>query len=636
MIRALTDRGNRQPGRVDFSPVRNLLVATSEPEVVTLYDLDSGRETSFWRAPDKGSGKVRDLSFSMDGSKLVIYVAGSTVEFGDAVYVLNVVSAQVESRHATPFSHSGSFGAAQISPNNRLLYIGRSDFLNQRCSLQCLDLSTSQELWQTELLRDQGLTSLAISPDGRLLVSASGWEDSAIRVWDAATGRLLVRLDGHTAFVTKLAFSGDGRQLISGAGDQTIRFWDTGTWRETKTLRGHTEEINAIAISETAHLVASASKDGDVLLWRKDGESAVDGYRRLPEDLHVSQILPLDHSRVLLLPSGKPPDLIDLKRGALPVPQPQLGASSNVLGWFGTNILCLWNQTNQILVRKLEGDKFRQRGSVSVDSNTRPNGLAYNANRQLLAWDGGTSSPSVYAANLAAPGRRIELRSDVPGLLPFRFSEDGTHLAAWTTKRDSLHAWNVETGRKVVSIGGAVRDAIFAADGRVLVVALQLASDHEIAFYNLNQPERAPRRVSGRHSCLWLALSPDGEQVAAATEGGQVFLFDAGKGQLSGTFNGHLNAADSVAFSPDGRRLISTAVGQEAVKLWDVTTRQELLNFVGSGSGQAGVGQAGVGRWSPDGNFILLAGTPWQTWGAPTWEEIAVAEAKEKTETKQP
>ena len=77
LVRALTDREQHHQGQVAFSPVRNLLAATSEPKVVTLYDLDSGRESILWRAPDQGEWKVRDLSFSPDGSRLVIY-AGST------------------------------------------------------------------------------------------------------------------------------------------------------------------------------------------------------------------------------------------------------------------------------------------------------------------------------------------------------------------------------------------------------------------------------------------------------------------------------------------------------------------------------------------------------------------------------
>jgi len=84
-----------------------------------------------------------------------------------------------------------------------------------------------------------------------------------------------------------------------------------------------------------------------------------------------------------------------------------------------------------------------------------------------------------------------------------------------------------------------------------------------------------------------------------------------------------------IAFSPEGRRLISASGGREAVKLWDVATRQELLTLGGTGSA------LNVARWSADGD-VILAGAPWQAWRAPSWEEIAAAEAKEKTEIKQP
>ena len=73
--------------------------------------------------------------------------------------------------------------------------------------------------------------------------------------------------------------------------------------------------------------------------------------------------------------------------------------------------------------------------------------------------------------------------------------------------------------------------------------------------------------------------------------------------------------------------MISTFGGREAVKVWDVSTRQELLTLAGTGS------YLGAARWSADGDLIL-AGPPWQAWRAPSWEKIAAAEAKEKAEIK--
>jgi WD40 repeat protein len=331
---------------------------------------------------------------------------------------------------------------------------------------------------------------------------------------------------------------------------------------------------------------------------------------------------------VLLLPPGKTPELVDLKRDSPPVSLSEIGSSTNVLGCFGTNIFCYSNGTNQILVRELRGAEFIQRAAIAVDSGIRPHALAYNAARQLLAWTEGPSSASVFLASLAAPGRRMELRSDVPGLVPFRFSGDGNFLVAWTKGGDSLRVWNVETGRIVASIGGLIHDATFAAGGRVLVAVI--AQGYEIQFYDLTHSNRPPQRVPGRKvpNPLSVAVSPDGGLVALPTLGGQVLLYDPAKGKLIDSLHGHLNAVFGIAFSLDGRRLISGGGGREAVKLWDVGTRQELLTLSGAGSFMD------VARWSADGD-VILAGAPWQAWRAPSWEEIAVAEAKEKAEVKE-
>ena len=106
-------------------------------------------------------------------------------------------------------------------------------------------------------------------------------------------------------------------------------------------------------------------------------------------------------------------------------------------------------------------------------------------------------------------------------------------------------------------------------------------------------------------------------------------FFDPAKGELIDFVHGHLTGVSGIAFSTDGRRLLSAMGGREAIKLWDVGTRQELLTLGGIGSV---LNQA---RWSADGD-VILAGAPWQTWRAPSWEEIAASEAKEKAGIKQP
>ena len=636
-IRALTEAGGQSAGFVAFSPARNLLAATSETKTVTLYDLDSGRQSILWQAPAQGRWGVYDLAFSEDGSKVVIYASTGAQEVGDAVWVVGVSSAEIESRHPTDLSYAVYFAAARLSPDNQRLYLSRSDLANYRCSIQCLDLTTGRQLWQSEPQRDLGITALAVSPDGRILASGSGQEDPTIHVWDAATGRLLRQIAGHTGCLCRLIFTKDGHRLISAAADQTIRSWDTAAWTELEVLRGHTGSVDGVAISETAQLIASVSSNGDLVLWKNETPGVGDGYLRLPESARWNEVLPLDRSRVMVGHSKQPPELFDLQRGASLGPLTNAGPWSNMFADFDlhTNWLCRWDGTNQIIVEQWSGSQFTRRGAVTLDSRTRPTAVAFNPARQLVAWNEPAASNSVSLAALATPERRTELHSDLTGLLPNLFSDEGKYLAAvGPIERDdfprfrgtALRVWNVDTGQSVVALSEPVSDEAFAVGGRVLVAFVMVSGrDNEIRFYNLDHPEWPPRHISGKSWPRLLAVSPNGRLVAAATRASTVRLCDAVTGELLADLHGHTLGCFGVAFSKDGRRLVSSCGGREAVKLWDVDTRQELLNLPGTGSLLFGV------KWSTDEDTIL-AGAPWQAWHAPSWEEIAATEAKEKAE----
>ncbi|KAG1840602.1 WD40-repeat-containing domain protein [Suillus subalutaceus] len=104
------------------------------------------------------------------------------------------------------------------------------------------------------------------SPDATK-IATGGWDDDAVKIWNAKTGELLKTLE-HNA-VWSLAWTSDGKKLISGSYGP-IRIFDTATWEEIAVLEGHTKWINAIALSRNGRLLASASDDKTARLWNLD------------------------------------------------------------------------------------------------------------------------------------------------------------------------------------------------------------------------------------------------------------------------------------------------------------------------------------------------------------------------------
>lgn len=110
------------------------------------------------------------------------------------------------------------------------------------------------------------LYAAALSPDGALL--ATGGYDSAIKLWNAVSGKELRTLEGHNGAVFELAFRPDGKVLASASGDRTVKLWNVATGERLDTLKESQKELYTLAFSPDGSRLAAAGVDNRIRVWR--------------------------------------------------------------------------------------------------------------------------------------------------------------------------------------------------------------------------------------------------------------------------------------------------------------------------------------------------------------------------------
>ena len=394
--------------------------------------------------------------------------------------------------------------------------------------------------------------AVAFSPDGRWLLS--GGDDSKARVWDAGTGRQVAVLEGHSNLVSAVSFSPDGSTIATGSQDQTVRLWDAATYRGLVILSGLTNGVGALSFSPHGHWLAASS----ARLVSGPGNP----FTRFIDDTH--------------LPS-------EVK---------------------------LWSVADRREVATLSGH------SAGIHS------LAFSPDGKTLA--SASTAGEVLLWNLPDGTERARLGPFQVPVLAVAFSPDGKRLTVGggnPYQREAfLKVLDPATGQELATLKGhrgAVFALAFSPDGEMLATA---GIDHTVRFWDFAKGTET-RAICAHSDAIWsLAFDPAGKHLATGSWDKVVKVWDAELSHNLQRFPGL--PSFSLCFSPSGKSL---ACGHRDVQILKVGSGEPAYRLPKYRNGDTLV------AWSPDGTRLAAGGmdeavTVWET---SQWRKLGVLEGNQ-------
>ncbi len=590
-----------QGGRVAaFLPQRDQIIGVDARDRPQRWDLATGQPVGsrFERAPGTGAAdddderQVMALAVSPDGR--VLATAGSD----NQVRLWQVDSGRLLQQLP---QFKDWVRAVVFNPDGQRFYTG--------------DDTGTLGFWHTDGRRaDDGLRAceegvyvhaLAASPDGKRV--AVGCEGEIVHV-DVQERRIVARQPAHgDKEVFALAYSPDGRWLLSGGGDKEVRLWDadSGLPFNGKPLVPHDDAVHAVAWHPDSSSFASGSEDKTVRLWQR-GQSSPQRSLRRQEAGVTALAFSADGGRLLAASSDGSTRLVDPRGGTgpgNPLRPPGVPRGFSAVRMTGPDLvygitedgrLVRWDLTKGARTLVI-GEQRPGASPLQVTLSALDDGFT-----RLVLINRENSAASFSLPGGAAAGQPFRLGTSRARAIAI--SPDGERLAVAHDDR-SLSLWSTASGQPLAAPVKLPQRAVrlgFGAGGRRLVAALTDGSLLQLSA-RTGQPEGEPFKPAiDAETVTAFVFSPSGDRLAWSDSRGSIRiqpLRDPRPAPLM--LRGHSGRVQAMAFSADGQRIASGGEDR-TVRLWQAQTGQPIgIPMSGHQNVVTSVG------FAPDGSVVV-------------------------------
>jgi WD40 repeat protein len=433
-----------------FSPDGRSAISCSHDKTIKLWDVASGQEI---RSLSGHTEYVTAVAFSPDGRCIVSGCSDSVLKLWEITSGQELLS----------WNGHGSSEVTSVAFSSDGLSIVSSD---EYGGLKFWDMVTGIE--QRNLSKTSvGVSAIAFSPDGRIVVSA---ESKTIKLWDVTSGRVVHTLIGHTSSVNSFAFFPDGRSVVSGSDDGTIKLWDIDSGQEIRTFSGHRGRVNVVGFSPDYRSLVSGADDGTIKLWKIDSGKEIRTFVVGGDEI----------SAVAFSPDG----------GYV------VSASRNSIN--GYAYLKFWDVINGLKIHTLEERSNRLIAvAFSEDGSSI---LSVDDSFSLKIWD-------------VASGQEIrKLFGHKYDVTTAAFSPDGLTVASIRMYSRKLKLWNMDSEEELQTLrvsgyGGAA----FSPDGQSVI---SCSVDRTLKMWNVATGKEIAQFISFNDG-EWVTITPEGYYVAS-------------------------------------------------------------------------------------------------------------------------